>query len=196
MGSQRVGHDWMIELNWCDFNLLLYWVRLCIFFMFKGYSFSIKCYSTLSFKKKNSFKPFVECLYTLGQLAISLTWNYFSVLLFFSGFVYYFCFVYIQKFNSYFLKMYPNFNYSVKAFRSDQISRSVVSDSLRPHESEHARPPCPSPTPGVHWHSRPSSQWCHPAISSSVVPFSSCPQSLPASEALVIIKKALSVPKL
>ena len=66
--------------------------------------------------------------------------------------------------------------------RSDQISCSVVSDSLRPHESQQARPPCPSPTPGVHWDSRPSSQWCHPAISSSVVPFSSCPQSLPASE--------------
>ena len=63
-----------------------------------------------------------------------------------------------------------------------QISRSAVSDSLRPHESQHARPPCPSPTPGVHWDSCPSSQWCRPAISSSVVPFSSCPQSLPASE--------------
>ena len=65
---------------------------------------------------------------------------------------------------------------------SDQISHSVVSDSLRPHESQHARPPCPSPTPGVHSDSRPSSQWWHPAISSSVVPFSSCSQSLPASE--------------
>ena len=59
---------------------------------------------------------------------------------------------------------------------------SVASDSLRPHELQHTRPPCPSPTPGVHSDSRPSSQWCHPAISSSVVPFSSCPQSLPASE--------------
>ena len=59
---------------------------------------------------------------------------------------------------------------------------SVVSDSLRPHESQHARPPCPSPSPRVHSNSRPSSRWCHPAISSSVVPFSSCPQSLPASE--------------
>ena len=65
--------------------------------------------------------------------------------------------------------------------RSDQISRWVISDSLQPHESQHARPPCPSPTPGVHLASRPSSQWCHPAISSSVIPFSSCPQSLPAS---------------
>ena len=77
---------------------------------------------------------------------------------------------------------------------SVQFSHSVVSDSLRPHELQHARPPCPSPTPRVHSNSRPSptpgvhsnshplSWWCHPAISSSVVPFSSCPQSLPASE--------------
>ena len=65
---------------------------------------------------------------------------------------------------------------------SVQFSRSVVSDSLRPHELQHARPPCPSPTPGVHSNLRPLSRWCHPAISSSVVPFSSCPQSLPASE--------------
>ena len=57
-----------------------------------------------------------------------------------------------------------------------------MSDSLQPHDSQHARPPCPSPTPGVQTDSRPSSQWCHPAISSSVIPFSSCPQSLPASE--------------
>ena len=56
-----------------------------------------------------------------------------------------------------------------------------MSDSLRPHESQHARPPCPSPTPGVYPNSRPLSWWCHPATSSSVVPFSSCPQSLPAS---------------
>ena len=66
-------------------------------------------------------------------------------------------------------------------FSSVQFS-SVVSDSLRPHESQHARPPCPSPTPGVHSDSRPSSPWCHPDISSWVVPFSSCPQSLPESE--------------
>ena len=56
-----------------------------------------------------------------------------------------------------------------------------MSDSLRPYELQHTRPPCPSPTPGVHPNSCSSSQWCHPAISSSVVPFSSCPQSLPAS---------------
>ena len=67
-------------------------------------------------------------------------------------------------------------------FSSVQFCRSVVSDSLQPHELQHARPPCTSPTPGVHSDSGPSSWWCHPAISSSVVPFSSCPQSLPASE--------------
>ena len=63
-----------------------------------------------------------------------------------------------------------------------QFSGSVVSDSLRPHESQHARPPCPSPTPRVHSNSCPSSRWYHPAILSSGVPFSSCPQSLPASQ--------------
>ena len=67
-------------------------------------------------------------------------------------------------------------------FSSVQFSRSVVSDSLWPHELQHTRPPCPSPTPGVHSNSCPSSRWYHPAISSSVVPFSSCPQSLLASE--------------
>ena len=64
---------------------------------------------------------------------------------------------------------------------SVQFSHSVVSDSLRPHEPQHARPPCPSPTPGVYPNSCSLSQWCHPTISSSVVPFTSCPQSFPAS---------------
>ena len=73
-------------------------------------------------------------------------------------------------------------NIHMRSFTSVQFSRSVMSDSLWPHESQHARPPCPSPTPGVHLNSCPSSQWCHPAILSSVIPFSSCPQSLPASE--------------
>ena len=66
-------------------------------------------------------------------------------------------------------------------FSSVQFSHSVMSNSLRPHELQHARPPCPSPTPGVYLNSCPLSRWCHPAISSSVIPFSSCPQSLPAS---------------
>ena len=70
----------------------------------------------------------------------------------------------------------------VKDLSSVQFSHSVVSDSLWPRELQHARPPCPSPTPGVHSDSCPLSLWCHPAISSSIIPFSSCPQSLPASE--------------
>ena len=71
---------------------------------------------------------------------------------------------------------------SIFSWVSVQFSHSVVSDSSRSHESQHARPPCPSPTTGVHSDSRPSSRWSHPAISASVIPFSSCPKSLPASE--------------
>ena len=66
-------------------------------------------------------------------------------------------------------------------FNSVQFSHSVVSDSLRPHEPQHARPPCPSPTAGVQPNPCPLSRWCHPTISSSVIPFSYCPQSFPAS---------------
>ena len=77
------------------------------------------------------------------------------------------------------LQLWLSYRYRIS---SVQFSRSVVSNSLRPHELQHARPPCPSPIPGVLSDSHPSSQWCHPAILSSVVPFSSCPQSLPASE--------------
>ena len=64
---------------------------------------------------------------------------------------------------------------------SVQFSHSVMSNSLQPHEPQHARPPCPSPTPGVHPNLCPSSWWCHPTISSPVVPFSSCPQTFQAS---------------
>ena len=70
---------------------------------------------------------------------------------------------------------------SIAQFSSVQFSRSVVSHSLRPHELQHTRPSCPSPTLRVYSNSCPSSRWCHPAISSSVVPFSSCPKPLPAS---------------
>ena len=66
-------------------------------------------------------------------------------------------------------------------FSSVQFSCSVVSDSLWPHEPQHTRPPCPSPTPGVHLNPCSLSQWCHPSVSSSVIPFFSCPQSFPAS---------------
>ena len=70
---------------------------------------------------------------------------------------------------------------SIMSFSSVHFSHSVVSDSLWPHESQHARPPCPSPTARVYPNSCPSSPWGHPAITSSVIPFSFCPQSLPAS---------------
>ena len=75
---------------------------------------------------------------------------------------------------------------TLREFSSVQFSRSVVSNSLQSHESQHARPPCPSPTPGVHSNSCPLSRWCHPAISASVVLFSSCPQSHPASESFSV----------
>ena len=86
------------------------------------------------------------------------------------------CVWYMQKVSHLWLRYL-----SIYKFSPDQFNHSVVSNSLRPHESQHARPPCPSPTPVVHPDSSPSSQWCHPAISSSVLPFSSCPQSFPAS---------------
>ena len=73
-------------------------------------------------------------------------------------------------------------------FSSIQFSCSIMSDSLWPHESQHARPPCPSPTPRVYPNPCPSSRWCHPSISSSVIPFSSCPQSFPASESFPMIQ--------
>ena len=86
------------------------------------------------------------------------------------------------------LSWYNNFLYCLYPFElefpfsSVHFSHSIESDSLQPHESQHTRPLCPSPTPGVHSDSWSSSQWCHQAISSSVIPFSSCPHSLPASE--------------
>ena len=75
----------------------------------------------------------------------------------------------------------PQSHHGILQFSSVQFSPSVVSGSLRPHELQYTRPPCPSPTPRAYSNSCPLSQWCHPAISSSVVPSSSCPWSLPAS---------------
>ena len=80
-------------------------------------------------------------------------------------------------------------------FSSIQFSRSVVSNSLQLHESQNTRPLCPSPTPRVHSDSRPLSPWCHPAISSSVIPFFSCPQSLPASESFPMSQLGMRWPK-
>ena len=77
-------------------------------------------------------------------------------------------------------------------FSSVQFSHSVVSDSLQLHEQQHARPPCPSPTPRVHPNPCPLSRWCHPNTSSSVIPFSSCPQSLPASGSFLMTQLFVS----
>ena len=80
-------------------------------------------------------------------------------------------------------------------YSSVQFSRLVVSDSLRPHEPQHARPPHPTPTPGVHPNPCALSQWCHPTISSSVIPFSSCPQSFPASGSFKWVSSSHQVAK-
>ena len=90
----------------------------------------------------------------------------------------------ILSFVSYFSVSFSSFVHFFLSFflqSVSQFSRSVVSDSLRPHESQHIRPPYPPPPPEVYSNSRPLSRWCHPAVSSSVIPFSSCPQSLLAS---------------
>ena len=71
-------------------------------------------------------------------------------------------------------------------FQFSSVQSLSLSDSLWPHELQHSRPPCPSPTAGVHPNSYPSNRWCHPAISFCVVPFSSCPQSLPASDSFPV----------
>ena len=86
----------------------------------------------------------------------------------------------------------PKRHTSVYYFSSGQFSRSVVSDSLQPHGLQHARPPCPSPTPRVYPNSCPLSRRCHPTISSSVVPFSSCPQSFTASESFPVSQLFIS----
>ena len=82
--------------------------------------------------------------------------------------------------------------YSTRELTLSSVHCSVISDSLQPHESQHARPPCPSPIPRVYSNSRPSSQQCHPAISSSVIPLSFCPQSLPASGSFLMSQLSAS----
>ena len=107
--------------------------------------------------------PFFCLIYSL-VISLKLNFTYFDF--------------YLQNFWI-FLHLY-SYIYWFSSVQFSSVAQSCP--TLRPHESQHARPPCPSPTPGVHSNLRPSSQWCHPAISSSVVPFSSCSQSLPASE--------------
>ena len=134
---------------------------------------------SLSFRMQNCLIPFINYYWKINNYGCYLTPVPFFYVKFFLdaggrwGRVLLGKFHMIQKF----LDMYHTL-WKLKY----QFSRSVVSNSLQPHESQHTRPPCSSPTPAVHSNSCPSSPWCHPAISSFVVPFSSCPQSLPASE--------------
>ena len=114
----------------------------------------------------------LQCCIGFYCTAMWISWTSFSI---------YFNLILFQISTVYIIKSYTHTHTHTHTHISVQFSCSVMSDSLRPHESQHARPPCPSPTPGVHSNSCPSSWWCHPAISSSVVHFSSCPQSLPAS---------------
>ena len=114
----------------------------------------------------------------------TLEWNVLADLFFQFGLKWQDCYIYIFKRlleTESIWALKRKYTSSFKPRGILQFSHSVVPDSLQPHESQHTRPPCPLPTPRVHSNSCPSSWWCHPAISFSVVPFSSCPQSLPAS---------------
>ena len=144
----------------CNFNLTLYWFH----------SLAVAhshCSGIAKLWKEHTHFP---------VLAKCLDWYWVPGLLT--------CLLLVQKLSGLFCSLWPGLSHVTipgGSISSVQFSCSVVSDSLRPHELQHARAPCPSPTPGVHSNSCSSSQWCHPAVSSSVVPFSSCPQSLPAS---------------
>ena len=111
-------------------------------------------------------------------------WRYYIIGIFldlYSGISSFIVSLYFISVKIYYPLVYILLRSKVYQFSSVQFSHSVMSDSLQPHESQHVRPPCPSTTLGVHSNSCPSSWWYHPAIESSVIPFSSCPQSLPAS---------------
>ena len=130
------------------------------------------------------------CFHILGianSTAISRELNLSFQILVLSGYMsrsglWHFCIQLMMVLIVKFSKDLKNVGKTTRPLSSVQFSSAVMSDSLWPHGSQYTRPPSPSPTPGVHSNSCPSSRWCHPAISSSVVPFSSCPQSLPASE--------------
>ena len=160
MGSQRVRRDWATELNWTELN--------------------VSAKSVLS-SRRFTGRTFWQLLVSDKFQIILLNWitknlnenpNDFIKLL--------------TERISYLMKSFSTANLKKPTrsiqFSSVQFSCSVVSSSSRLHESQHPRLPCPSPAPGVHSDSCLSSRWCHPAISTSVIPFSSCPQSLPASE--------------
>ena len=169
MGSQRVRHDWVTELNWTDplkvhydsdnkcfifvFSLIL--TNLTKILLLVAFVLNVE----LNKKHSGIVFPFPGDIPHpgIGPRSLALQADSFPIELQGKPIV------------------------SLELDSSVQISCSVMSDSLRPHELQHVRPPYPSPTPRVYPNPCPSSQWCHPTISSSVVPFSFCLQSFPAS---------------
>ena len=167
MGSQRVGHDWATNTVHWNPTRWRYRITECWSYLLensghedKDVNFGLK--GEWKGRRENTFGLCILCIHIHNWVAV---WD--------------FLWFYLGIYDSPILDAFSSSSKS--QFSSVQFSHSVMSDSLRPHESQHARPPSPPPTPGVHPNSRASSWWCHPAISSSVVPFSSCPQSLPAS---------------
>ena len=164
MGSQRVGHDWATELNWTE----MIFKRIKVF-----------CCSCLVTKSCPTLCDFIiwsppgSSVHGISQVRI-LEWVAISCSCGSSD-------LGIEPVSPSLARVCFTSEEPGKPPYVFQFSRSVVSDSLRPHGLQHARPPCPSPTPGVHPNSCPLSRWCHPAISSSVVPFFSHPQFPPAS---------------
>ena len=158
----------------CSLNFALYSEILLILRMLKEWSLWTVVRQCVQLWEKESLKGTPE--YPLLKKKYTHTHTHTHIVFFFTFFGY----IYFSQL------MFSQAPVSEPKLFQFQFSRSVVSDSLRPHELQHTRPPCPSPSPGVHSNSRPSSQWCHPAISSSVVPFSSCPKSLPASGSFLV----------
>ena len=140
---------------------------------------AVKTDSSTARQKRTAVSAILPGITIAILLLVSVCLVYLSFWLVFHGFTFYF------------YSMFSYFMCFIFKLHISQFSCSVVSDSLWPHESQHARPPCPSATARVHSDSRPSSQWCHPAISSSVVPFS-CPKTLPASESMLLLLSCFS----
>ena len=178
--STMYGSRWMITPSWLSgsWRPFLYSSSVYSFHLFLISSASVRSIQFLSFIEPIFAwnVPLVSLIFSKRSLVfpilffpLSLHWSLRKAFLSFLAILWNSAFRWIYLF------------FSLLPFSSVQSSHSLVSDSLQPHESQHTKPPCPSPTPRVHSNSCPSSWWCHPHISSSVVPFSSCPQSLPAS---------------
>ena len=177
MGSQRIGHDWVTELNWL--NHILYQTTKSSLTS-NGLLVFNHCFTFTSLVKKHCHKTLIFtppsfCHPSLYYLLRLTTPCYFSI----CYIVFYCCVLFLSTLTA--TALFPKNSAFNWGFSSVQFNRSVVSNSLWPHEPQQSRPPCPSPTPRVYPNSWPLSRWCHPTISSSVVPFSSCPQSFRTS---------------